>query len=96
MNEQEYYTFWSKMMFVSLHEGGVWGVPRSGLIFQKARNKLVLIDLMPHDEGMPITADELLVQQWEDFKQIREEFAKADVRVSSGKFDVTFTEVERR
>jgi len=73
---------WSTQMFNQLAEGAMWGVPRSGMIFQRRGNALVLIGKMPHEEGMPISSDELTVQQAAEYESIRQHFEAAgfDVR----------------
>lgn len=80
---EEFSVLWSKAMFAQLAEGGVWGVPRSGLLFQKRDDKLVLIDAMPHMEGMPISDEELREQQKSDFENIRDVFKQAGIEVIS-------------
>lgn len=75
---------WSRQMFKTLSEGGKWGVPRSGLIFTKQGNALVLTDVMPHDPAMPITPEQLVDQQDRDFKIITEHFGAAGVDVQKG------------
>jgi hypothetical protein len=72
---------WSRRTFAMLNEGGVWGVPRSGLVFQKRGAELVLIDRMPWAEGMPLTAEELRTYQDEDFALIRDRFVAAGIQV---------------
>lgn len=72
---------WCKVTFASLVEGGVWGVPRSGLIFRKEGGALVLAQEMPYDEAMPITPEQLREQQDAEFEQIREHFAAAGIEV---------------
>jgi hypothetical protein len=75
------YTAWCSDLFESLAEGGVWGVPRSGLVFRKDDGALVLIEQMPHFPGMPMTAAELTDAQDADFAAIRREFERAGVPV---------------
>ena len=38
---------WSARLWASLKEGGIWGVPRSGLIFKREGNSLVLKERAP-------------------------------------------------
>jgi hypothetical protein len=89
MSEQEFHSEWCRQMWSMMADLGTWGVPRSGLIFQKVaeKSKLVLINMMPHDPSMPMSAEELREYQRSDFNVIREQFAKIDVHVSTGKFD---------
>jgi hypothetical protein len=72
---------WSKKLFAGLRDGGVWGVPRSGLVFTRRGDVLVLTSQMPHDPAMPITAVELVKWQAEDFECIRREFGLAGIEV---------------
>ena len=83
---------WCEGMFASLVEGGVWGVPRSGLVFQKRAGGLALIQRMPYlpelgvaaaaGEDVPVSADALLAYQDQDFAAIREHFRAAGVEVT--------------
>jgi hypothetical protein len=74
---------WCQRQFAILNENGVWGVPRSGLTFQKQGDKLVLIDLMPHMPGMPLTAAQLREHQRQDYELIRGEFAAAGITITA-------------
>ena len=47
-----------------LNEGGVWGVPRSGLMFRKEGMTFVLQARMPWDPEIPLSSEE-----WEDFQE---------------------------
>jgi len=80
------HTDWCARMFDLIQEGGVWGVPRSGLIFTKLTNPptLQLTDRMPHDPTMQLSAGELREMQNADLAQIREEFALAGITVTEG------------
>jgi hypothetical protein len=73
---------WCRHMFAMLAENGVWGVPRSGLLFKKQADlTLVLFDKLPHDPAMPLTEDELLELQDVDYTIIREKFEAAGITV---------------
>jgi hypothetical protein len=72
---------WSKNLFATLTDGGSWGVPRSGLIFHRRGNDLVLVLAMPHMAEMPITPEQLQAQQDSDFEAIREKFGEAGITV---------------
>lgn len=62
---------WSRMTVDSLVDGGVWGVPRSGLLFTKrGENELALTARMPWEPGMPITAAQVREQQDSDYAAI--------------------------
>jgi len=73
---------WSRNMFHVLAIGGVWGVPRSGLIFTRTgEDTLTLTGVMPHEEGMPITCGELFAQQAADIEQITKYMEMAGITV---------------
>jgi hypothetical protein len=77
------YAEWSRRMFLSLRIGGVWGVPRSGLIFTRTgETTLALTDVMPYEDGMPISRPALYLQQQSDYDQIRHYMEVAGVAVS--------------
>jgi hypothetical protein len=77
------YVEWCRRHFAFMREGGVWGIPRSGLIFTKRDGRLILTAAMPWDPAMEgtITADELRAQQDEEFESNRQHFAAADIEV---------------
>lgn len=75
---------WSRAMFEMMAERGVWGVPRSGLLFQKQGDTLVLIEQMPWESGMPGTAAELREYQEYDYNVIAKRFRAAGIRVRRG------------
>jgi hypothetical protein len=81
----ENYSAWCQQIFASLAEGGVWGVPRSGLVFQKQGEKLVLVQRLPLEIAEPsmVGADResLLKFQDDDFEVIRDHFAVAGITV---------------
>jgi hypothetical protein len=72
---------WSRRHFAMMKDGGTWAVPRSGMIFQKKGNALILISEMPHMPEMPITAEQLREQQDGDFRVIKEYFEAAGVAI---------------
>jgi hypothetical protein len=75
---------WCRQMMRTLAMGGVWGIPRSGLIFTKrAADTLALTARMPNDPAMPMTAEELVEYQDGDFEATKEEFAVAGFKVIS-------------
>jgi hypothetical protein len=80
----EYYVAWCRSFFDMLSDGGVWGVPRSAVMFQKRGEKLVLIDRMPYDPAMPITERELREQQDAELAVVSEWFGKAGIEVLDG------------
>lgn len=76
---------WCRKLFWLIRDGGAWGVPRSGLFYQKQGDKLVLVDRMPHDPAMPISAEKLRAQQDSDHAANVEHFGAAGVTVTEGK-----------
>jgi hypothetical protein len=73
------------MTYDQLAQGGIWAVPRSGLVFQKistdAGPVFRLVQTMPHMQAMPISAEELVEYQREDLQVIKEKFQKAGITV---------------
>lgn len=72
---------WSRDLFNSLLEGGMWGIPRSGLIFQRRGEKLVLVTVMPHDDAMPVSAEQLNEQQEVEYENVAKYFRAAGIIV---------------
>lgn len=70
-------------MFNLLADGGVWAIPRSGLVFTRKGDKLVLTEVMPHDPGMPMSAAELLTYQQEDYAENVRQFGLAGITMES-------------
>lgn len=87
----EDYADWCKTLFFSLKDGGVWGVPRSGLVFERRGNALVLIDRMPYTAELaqaasdghrvPPSPEALLAYQDQDEALIKEQFQRAGITV---------------
>lgn len=80
------YTLWCQELFNSLNDGGKWCIPRSGLIFTKRGEKLVLTDAAPCRGGLGITKerlDELDEQQAADYADTVTHFGKAGITVES-------------
>lgn len=76
---------WCKWLFSSLRDGAVWGVPRSGLLFKKTGDKLILTMRAP----LPPNAHILDVAnyptyQQNDFALIRQHFGAAGITVEDG------------
>lgn len=74
---------WCQGLWNSLNDGGVWMLPRSGLIFEvdKTKNRLLLKQRIPHRAEMPFTEEELLEQQDEEVAAARERFSQFGVEV---------------
>ena len=75
---------WCRGLFNSLIDGGVWGVPRSGLTFQRKGDEFRLLDRMPFQEGIAANAAEWESLQDADYETIKEEFEKAGIPVRKG------------
>lgn len=74
---------WCRKLFAQLRDGGSWGIPRSGLVFRKHGDVLVLAARMPHDPAMPVTPEQLVAQQDADYEGTRRHFAEAGITVRS-------------
>lgn len=74
---------WSRWHFNMMKDGGTWGVPRSGLLYVKRGNHLVLTTRMPYDPAMPITKKQLDKQQRADIKIIKQHFEAAGIVVET-------------
>jgi hypothetical protein len=73
---------WARSVWRMLVEGGTWGVPRTGLIFQKRDGKLHLITLLPWHPSCGVdTADQLREQQDFDIDGVRRMFAQIGIEV---------------
>lgn len=72
---------WCANLFAMVKDGGAWGVPRSGLVFRKRGETLVLVERMPHEVAMPITREQLAEQQQSDFDGTKEYFGAAGIEV---------------
>ena len=77
---------WCRRHFDMLADGGKWGIPRSGLVFQRRGDRLVLIALMPWDPSMEgrITREQLDEQQADEYEQNRRHFEAAGITVERG------------
>lgn len=74
------YTRWCQGIFNCLVEGGVWAVPRSGLVFRKEEGSFVLCAAYPsvHLDPEP-DQDDLL----SEYNEIRLHFEEAGIPVRS-------------
>ena len=74
---------WCRRMFALLRDGGVWGIPRSGLMWMKRDGKLVLTARMPWMPEMAgtITPEQLKEQQDEEYEANRLHFNAAGITV---------------
>jgi len=76
---------WCNRTFKSLALGGVWAVPRSGLIFMKKKIQpptLELVEHMKYQSEIPMKPDEWREFQKEDLAKIQEVFAEAGITVT--------------
>lgn len=64
---------WCKNLYACLNDGGVWCVPRTGLVFRKESGALVLQEAIP---GVASAS-----AQEDDFICIRDHFADAGISV---------------
>lgn len=80
------YVAWCRQHFAMMAEGGVWAVPRSGVVFRKREGRLVLDARMPWDPAMAslASADELHDQQEGEYQTVRLHFAEAGIEVVKG------------
>jgi hypothetical protein len=82
MLEQKMEAAWSRELFDMLAQDGTWGVPRSGLIFRKAGETLVLIARLPHNMSSPeLSGEALREKQQEDVDLITKHFGEAGILV---------------
>ena len=74
---------WCGRHFAMLREGGLWAVPRSGLVFAKRAGRFVLVKAMPWEPAMAgtLTAEQLREWQEVDFQDIRVHFGAAGIDV---------------
>jgi len=80
-DDSAFHTAWCAAHFATMREGGAWAVPRTGLIFQRTGQALVLVARMPHDPKMPISAAELDQMQQDDVDLITAKFKTAGIEV---------------
>jgi hypothetical protein len=76
---------WCRLLFRGLKIGGVWGVPRSGLIFTRAgEDELTLTERMPYMDGMEelLTPAQLVEQQQEEYEACAAHMRAAGVTVN--------------
>lgn len=81
---QEEFEEWSRSLWDLIADGGVWAVPRSGLIFRKTGPaRMTLIARMPHEPEMPMSADALREYQDEEYESIKFQFGRVGVEVDA-------------
>jgi len=72
---------WSGRLFATMKDGGIWGVPRSGIIFQRQGEELVLTTRIPYTEELSVTPEQFDQQQQADFDVVKAHFEAAGIRV---------------
>jgi len=72
---------WASAMWSMLNEGGIWGVPRSGLVLRKEGNLFIVQDRMPWVPIMPWSEAEWLQMQEDEIKDLTAMFAGIGVTV---------------
>ena len=72
---------WATKLWAMLNEGGIWGIPRSGLVFRKEGQLFILQDRMPYLEGMPYTEADWLELQADDIEGVTNMMAGIGVTV---------------
>lgn len=93
MSEHGAHIAWARRRFGLMRDGAVWAVPRSGLIFTRHGDALVLTDRMPwttelaqaarDGADVPPNAGALLAYQDADYELILARFEAAGVTVRS-------------
>jgi hypothetical protein len=84
-------TIWCRSHFDTMADGGIWAVPRSGLIFTRRGEALELTSRMPWTEeiaraavddwNVPANAEALRAYQDADYDLIRSRFEQAGITV---------------
>lgn len=95
MSELGLHTGWCRQHFSMMSVGGIWAVPRSGLIYTKRTEDpptLELTMVMPWTEELaeaaaqgldvPVDADALRAYQLADYDVIRRHFGQAGITVT--------------
>jgi hypothetical protein len=75
---------WCANTFNLIRHGGVWGIPRTGLIFTRTgENELTLTARMPYMDGMEelLTPEQLDEQQQSDYEGTRIHMEAAGITV---------------
>jgi len=68
---------WCREMFAAMSYGGVWGVPRTGLIFRKTGKVLLWVGVMPPKLNIP--RDELGAAREREFETTLTHFSTGGV-----------------
>lgn len=71
---------WCRMQVDMIRVGGVWAIPRSGLIFTKTgADELTLTARMPWTDEMPVTREQLAKQQQDEYDETARHMEAAGV-----------------
>jgi len=73
------YASWCQTLFAKLNQGGVWGMPRSGLVFRKTGKVLLLVGTIPPE--LPLPSEILADAREGDFDATAEAFASGGIPV---------------
>ena len=75
---------WCQGLWDSIADGGVWAVPRSGIVLKKdeAAKRMTLSERMPWVPEMPGTPEDLRLYQDADFESVAKRFALIGVEFS--------------
>jgi hypothetical protein len=97
MNKEQSHQLWCKNQHNLIRNGGVWTVPRSGMIFTRTPKGFELTLVMPFlpemtqalerdpEKDIPKTPEELLAYQRSDFRCIQRHFKAAGLEISDPK-----------
>ena len=70
---------WYRLLYNKLPEGGLWIIPRSGMVFRKQDNGFVWVGTIPCDDPLYRMAPHFARDA--EYETAREYFAKSDIVV---------------
>ena len=70
---------WYRLLYDKVNEGGLWIIPRSGMVFRKQDDGFVWVGTIPCDDPLYHMAPD--IAQDVEYATAREHFAKADIVV---------------
>ena len=81
---------WARGMWNMLNDGGVWGIPRCGLMYRKDEEamKFVCFERMNWERGVPMTREELREAQDSDHANLVVVFKAIGVEVVDDSFAI--------
>jgi hypothetical protein len=71
-------TGWCRTLFDKMAVGGVWTIPRSGMVFRREADRMIWVAVVPPEADFTVGLSEIRKLE---FKETREEFAKAGIAV---------------